>query len=90
MFGFLVMFDHVTFYISWTSKSLALQTNPVLLSVFAFMTLKFRKVFAIFVEKKLNQIFDLLIFDMWTVKFRWDSKSSLILCDFERHCCWDI
>lgn len=90
MFSFWVMLDHVTFYISGTSKSLAFQTNPVLLSVLAFMTLKFRKMFAIFVKKELNQIFDLLVFDMWTVKFWWDSKSSLILCDFESHCCLDI
>ena len=41
--------------------------------------------FAIFIEKKFNQFFNLLIFDMWTVQFGGDSKTSLILCNFERH-----
>ena len=42
--------------------------------------------FAIFIEKELNQLFDLLGFNMWTIQFWSNSESSFALRNIERHC----
>jgi hypothetical protein len=49
MFGYSVMLGHVTLNVARTSKRLTFEANPILVSIFAFMTLKFRKMFRVFV-----------------------------------------
>ena len=53
MFGYSVMLGHVTLNVARTSKRLTFEANPVLVIIFAFMTLKLRKMFRVFVKQGL-------------------------------------